>query len=42
MFGHTLWKNDQSNQALRDIAYPVFQHQVEMTKAWQQEGILPA
>ena len=42
MFGHTLWKNDHSNQELRDIAYPVFQHQVEMTKTWQQVGILPA
>lgn len=42
MFGHTLWKHDHSNQELRDIAYPVFQHQVEMTKAWQQAGILPA
>ncbi|WP_448213899.1 TetR/AcrR family transcriptional regulator [Colwellia sp. MEBiC06753] len=41
MFGHTLWKNDQSNQDLRDIAYPVFQHQVEMTKQWQENGVLP-
>lgn len=41
MFGSTLWKHDQSNKELRDIAYPCFQHQVEMTKRWQQDGILP-
>ncbi|WP_235938664.1 TetR/AcrR family transcriptional regulator [Thalassotalea algicola] len=41
MFGSTLWKHDKSNQDLRDVAYPVFQHQVEMTKTWQENGILP-
>lgn len=40
MFGRTLWKSGQSNQGLRDIAYPCFQHQVEMTKAWQEKGII--
>ena len=41
MFGSTLWRNGASNQNLRDIAYPVFNDQVEMTKSWQQSGILP-
>ncbi|WP_286262688.1 TetR/AcrR family transcriptional regulator [Thalassotalea atypica] len=41
MFGNTLWKHNQANQALRDIAYPCFQYQVDMTKAWQEKGILP-
>lgn len=49
MFGSTLWKNKEkkedektnSSQTLIDAAYPSFQYQVEMTKAWQQKGILP-
>ena len=49
MFGSTLWKkqenNDhsssQSSQELIDVAYPSFQYQVEMTQAWQANGILP-
>lgn len=41
MFGRTLWKDDKSTQDLRDVAYPAFQHQVEMTKTWQESGILP-
>ena len=31
----------KSSQTLIDVAYPSFQHQVEMTQAWQQKGILP-
>ncbi|MFD2166382.1 TetR/AcrR family transcriptional regulator [Thalassotalea euphylliae] len=41
MFGSTLWKDGKSNKNLRDVAYPAFQHQVDMTKAWQENGILP-
>ena len=41
MFGRSLWANGQSNKALRDIAYPCFQNQVDMTKSWQEKGILP-
>jgi len=45
MFGSTLWKkeneNRQTSQALIDVAYPSFQFQVEMTKTWQNKGILP-
>ncbi|WP_440876608.1 TetR/AcrR family transcriptional regulator [Thalassotalea sp. PLHSN55] len=42
MFGRTIWKDATSTQSLRDAAYPSFQYQVEMTKTWQQQGILPA
>lgn len=42
MFGSTLWKDDKSTQDLRDVAYPAFQHQVEMTKTWQENGIFPS
>lgn len=40
MFGSTLWKTDGSSQFLKDIAYPSFQYQLEMTKLWQQQGLL--
>lgn len=40
MFGKTIWKNNNSDQALRDIAYPSFNYQLEMTKVWQQQGLL--
>ena len=42
MFGNTIWKNNNSDQALRDIAYPSFNYQLEMTKTWQQQGLLIA
>lgn len=53
MFGSTLWKKENkkpkidaetkysSTQKLINVAYPSFQYQVEMTKIWQQKGILP-
>ncbi len=41
MFGRTIWKNSQSTQTLRDVAYPSFQYQVEMTKIWQAQGLMP-
>lgn len=40
MFGHTIWKNQSSTKELKGIAYPTFQMQVDMTKAWQDEGLL--
>jgi len=40
MFGSTLWKSNVSSQALKDIAYPSFQYQLDMTKLWQQQGLL--
>ena len=54
MFGRTLWnkaENDNkmsanntanSSQKLIDVAYPSFQYQVEITKLWQQKGLLPS
>jgi len=53
MFGSTLWRKKDKNQKnnaddkhnstkkLIEVAYPSFQYQVEMTKIWQQKGILP-
>ncbi len=41
MFGRTIWKEASSTQTLRDAAYPSFQYQVEMTKTWQAQGLLP-
>ena len=40
MFGRTLWKSDQSTQVLQKVAHPSFQYQLEMTKIWQQQGLL--
>jgi len=40
MFGHRIWKKQSSTAALKDIAYPTFQLQVEMTKSWQEQGLL--
>lgn len=50
MFGNTLWRKEknnsettnQSSQNLKDVAYPSFQYQVKMIKAWQQKGMLPS
>lgn len=42
MFGHTIWKEDKSTQTLKDVAYPSFQYQVDMTKTWQEQGLLPS
>lgn len=41
MFGGTLWKDKESPSKLKEVAYPSFQFQVEMTKAWQNKGLLP-
>ena len=41
MFGRTIWKNAVPTEKLKSVAYPSFQYQVEMTKRWQQTGIMP-
>ena len=41
MFGRTLWHNQQATDSLKDVAYPCFQFQVQMTRIWQQHGYLP-
>lgn len=41
MFGRTIWKNNNSTIALREIAYPSFNYQVQMTKIWQTKGLMP-
>ncbi|MFT5520207.1 MAG: AcrR family transcriptional regulator [Enterobacterales bacterium] len=40
MFGRAIWKQQNSTQALRDVAYPCFQHQLDMTKNWQENGLI--
>ncbi len=40
MFGRTIWKQENSTEELRDAAYPCFQHQVNMTRVWQQQKLL--
>lgn len=42
MFGRTIWKNASPTDELKSVAYPSFQHQVDMTKRWQQKGVMPA
>ena len=41
MFGRTIWHNNAATDDLKNVAYPSFQFQVEMTKYWQQKGLLP-
>ena len=41
MFGSTLWKNQKSTQALKEVAYPSFQYQVDMTEILQKKGLMP-
>ena len=41
MFGSTLWKENNSSTSLKEVAYPSFQFQVEMTKTWQAKGLMP-
>ncbi|MCF2946637.1 TetR/AcrR family transcriptional regulator [Paraglaciecola aquimarina] len=41
MFGRTIWKQNKATQNLRDVAYPSFNYQVQMTQDWQQQGLLP-
>jgi AcrR family transcriptional regulator len=41
MFGRTIWKQNSATSGLREAAFPSFQHQVQMTKQWQQQGLMP-
>ena len=41
MFGRAIWKDQNSTEELRAVAYPCFDYQVTMTKQWQNDGILP-
>jgi AcrR family transcriptional regulator len=40
MFGRSIWKQQNSTQELRDVAYPCFQHQVDMIRCWQNCGVI--
>ena len=40
MFGNTLWKNNNSSNELKDIAYPSFQYQVQIVKTLQAKGLM--
>ncbi|MGJ8678928.1 TetR/AcrR family transcriptional regulator [Paraglaciecola sp.] len=41
MFGRVIWKQNSATDELKNVAYPSFNYQVEMTKTWQQQGLLP-
>lgn len=41
MFGRPIWKTGQATDDLKQVAYPCFQFQVEMTRYWQEKGLLP-
>ncbi len=40
MFGRVIWKENNSTETLKKIAYTSFNYQVEMTKLWQEQGII--
>jgi len=40
MFGRSIWKQQNSTEELRNVAYPCFQHQVEMVRCWQECGLI--
>ncbi len=40
MFGRVIWKENNSTQTLKTMAYASFNYQVEMTKLWQEQGII--
>ncbi|WP_448549136.1 TetR/AcrR family transcriptional regulator [Thalassotalea fusca] len=41
MFGRAIWKDNNSTEELRSVAYPCFDYQVTMAKQWQAQGLLP-
>ncbi|MDP5134293.1 MAG: TetR/AcrR family transcriptional regulator [Paraglaciecola sp.] len=41
MFGRTIWKQNTATADLRNVAYPSFNQQVEMTREWQNLGVMP-
>lgn len=40
MFGRVIWKQENSTQELKNVAYPCFQYQVDMTSQWQKFKLL--
>ncbi len=40
MFGRTIWKQNSATDSLKGVAYPSFQFQVELTRKWQQQGLM--
>lgn len=40
MFGRVIWKENNSTQTLKNMAYASFNYQVDMTKLWQEQGII--
>jgi AcrR family transcriptional regulator len=42
MFGRTIWKQNSATNELREVAFPSFNHQVDMTKRWQEQGLMPS
>ena len=40
MFGRSIWKQQNSTEELREVAYPCFQHQVDMVRDWQSCGVI--
>ena len=40
MFGRSIWKQQNSTEELRDVAYPCFQHQVDRVRCWQDCGVI--
>jgi AcrR family transcriptional regulator len=40
MFGRTIWKQNTATDSLKGVAYPSFQFQVELTRNWQQQGLM--
>ncbi|MDB4352124.1 TetR/AcrR family transcriptional regulator [Porticoccaceae bacterium] len=40
MFGRSIWKQQNSTEELRAVAYPCFQHQVDMIRCWQNCGVI--
>lgn len=40
MFGRAIWQQGIATDGLKNIAYPCFQVQVEMTRKWQEMGLM--
>ncbi len=41
MFGRPIWQSGGATADLKAVAYPCFQFQVDMTRFWQAQGLLP-
>lgn len=40
MFGRVIWKENNSTATLKNIAYTTFDYQVDMTRQWQEQGVI--